>query len=266
MRLGVGIICWHNEEMLESVVRNVAPSVEKIVLSWRPVSNFGQYATDADLDMYRNIEKQYGAKLLICNPPQNMHIYDQFILQRQMALDYCRDNGCSHFLFLETDEFYEPEQLELVKRYMEEKNLDSVTAPIWCYYKYPTNRVLPEESYYCPLISKIYPESHYHLNAYWPCYVDFGRIILPMGTHELLTGDKIILHHMSWVRKNISEKLYNCSTTLDPTAAATWPEVISRYESWKWGDKVKIFNRDAYRDSIKVHDIFGLESIYNDKN
>jgi hypothetical protein len=151
------------------------------------------------------------------------------------------ENGCTHHLSIDCDEFYDAKQFAEAKEYVHQHDIDSSCCSMMTYYKDNKTILWPLEGYYVPFIYKIRSVFMYSF-INWPVLVDPTRRITP-GNFYKFSQDWIMMHHFSYVRKDLRVKLSNS------TANVNWQhesqnKVIEHFENWKPGDKILCMNGD----------------------
>jgi len=113
---------------------------------------------------------------------------------------------------MDVDEFYIPGQFSYGKNDIFSGDYSISACQMISYYKFPDTILDPPEQYFVPFICKLDTLSEFVLGGIWPVLVDPSRRQMNLETafrkyhrHELQ------MHHMSYVRKNIREKLENSS-------------------------------------------------------
>jgi hypothetical protein len=176
------------------------------------------------------------------------------INKRNMGLYICHGENCTHFMSMDSDEFYVEEQLKAALISMEVGDYDSSACQLQTYWKSGSWVLTPPEEYYVSLIYKIRPNVEFVLGHNFPVLVDPTRRMNP-GNCKIFTRDQIEMHHMSYVRDNIAKKLFNSSAIYNFSNRVD--ELISYYNDWKEGDRALLAGvEEHYYDLNKVENIF----------
>jgi hypothetical protein len=99
------------------------------------------------------------------------------------------------------------------------------------YYKTATYRLEPKEDYYVPFIYKIRPGVEFILGHPFPVLIDPTRRMEP-GNCKIFTREGIEMHHMSFVRKDLSIKLNNSSAKM--SFENVIGKIVNYYENWEY--------------------------------
>jgi hypothetical protein len=213
MKLGVAYMFFNGEEHLYHSVKSIRNQVDYIVVIFQCASNFGKLATTEAISIVSKLKKEKLIdNLLIYKPDFSKDGYENNLLAREHGLQDCLNHQCTHFLPMDSDEYYKEEELKFAKDKIEQHNFDATACPIYCYYKVPTLRLKEvEQGYYVPLIYKINKDSKFIQGGEFPVYVDPIRI-MNFNSFYLFNKDEIAMHHMSFVRKNWKSKVENHCT------------------------------------------------------
>ena len=126
-------------------------------------------------------------------------------LKRNNGINYARILGCTHFLLMDCDEYYE--DFKKAKQEYQSLATDGSVCKMFTYFKLPTLRFQMEDNYYVPFIHKLDLGTSAGTGQY-SFYVDPTRKINCKNVTELT---QVRMHHFSWVRKDIGRKARNSS-------------------------------------------------------
>lgn len=243
MKLGVTYNVFDGIELLEHSLLNVRQYVDVIIIIWQRVSNFGN---PMPINFGPIVEQDYTRKKLIdgCllyEPNTSLTPHQNEMKKRQMGLNECIKFGCTHFMLMDVDEFWDPKQFQKAKQVIENGNFESSACQMITYFKEPIYRLEPKEEYFTSFIWKINKNSKISTGGNTlPVLVDPTRTLVNPGKFKQFPRNELEMHHMSWVRKDIRLKLQNSS------AKENLPdlEILARQvEQWKHGQTVPFYNR-----------------------
>jgi hypothetical protein len=214
MKLAAIYNVWDGTEHLENSINQIRQHVDEVIVVWQKLSNWGEIDTDVEgvvTDLaHRNVIDHH----IFYHPSQiNKTIYaiNNETEKRQRGLFAAMKLGCSHFLHIDCDEFYDTEEFELAKMAIDSDKPNPIMTlvRIQNYYKLPTLMLDRLDNTLAPFISTI---------AGAKCGTQrqpdlYDRVDLTRCTHKnigFLYGS-ITMHHMSWVRKEggILKKINN---------------------------------------------------------
>lgn len=227
MKLGIAYNLFDGEELLESSLKSVREAADYICVIYQTESYYGNKATVGLEDLLHGLQK----KGLIdeCflyerdfSKQKNKQIFERE--KRDIGLRLCKKNGMTHFLSMDVDEFYDAKQLNDIKNFIVRKNLDSTACSIYEYLKEPCCRIIDgytfqtsgEYSSYVPFITKIRRwGKQRHAGKFFPTYVDPCRSVKCSGKFYLFPVQKVVMHHMATIRKNLDAKYANSNYQSD---------------------------------------------------
>lgn len=230
MLLGIFYNIFDGCELLEASIKSVRNVADIIVGVYQTTSNTG-YKIDVDLNQLMNElkEKKLIDHIVFYEP--NLSGGPQFneVVKRNRGLDECRRLGCTHFMAMDVDEFFIEQQLMFVKETVIKEDLDSTACKLLSYYKTSGYRRDPVEEYYTALIIKLTQEAKMG-RGHFPAYIDPTRSPNVSGKFREFTRQEIQMHHMSYVRKNLMDKLNSISSPTNMKQT-----VVDAYNNWKPG-------------------------------
>lgn len=221
-------------------IAQIRPHIEEVIVVYQNVSNFGErYEPSIPSDV---VKHRYDPNLRM-SPTWNE------TRKRNIGLAIAQDLGCTHFISMDCDEFYDTDEFgEYKDRAIE---FDSSACKMYTYYKYPSIRLSPIEDYYVPFVSRLHRSTLLGCRSY-PVRVDPTRG--PTTCKSMLVIDKPIMHHMSWVREDIGQKLRNSS------ASVRWKSRINQYVTeFEHFDTTRELAMFENYHPVKCMDKFGLE-------
>lgn len=195
-------------DLLRPSVENILPEVDQVIIVFSNYSNYGHYIPFTCLDPHEKIVYHN------CEPNLNMAPHENETVKRNLGLAWAKENGFTHFIGLDADEFYEREQLRIEKYHIEKNNLAGMVCGIKVYFKSPTLTVGFDHTL-VPFIHKITPGLKFLLNSknYPYAYDDAGNAhIDPTRRLNISSGvefSNVVMHHYSWVRSDYNLKIEN---------------------------------------------------------
>jgi hypothetical protein len=243
-------------ELLEKSILSVRNVADYITVIYQDISNMGN---QSEINL-KELLTEYKDKSLINSfylykPQLNAPIpHINEMNKRNMGLYVCQGEGCTHFMSMDSDEFYKEDELKKVLDVMVEGNYDSSACQLQTYWKSGEWVLNPPEEYYVSLIYKIRTGVDFVLGHNFPVLVDPTRRMNP-GNCKILTRDEIEMHHASYVRNDIAKKLFNSSSI--SSFGDIIEDLINYFNDWKEGDKAFMPDRNKY-ELKKVDNIFNI--------
>lgn len=251
MKLGVIFNVFDGMELFPYAVSSVRPHCDYITVIYQTTSNRGNTTSTDVKGIIKNL-LDFG---MIDNsieyiPSQYLGAPNE-IDKRNHGLDSLRSVRCTHLLCMDVDEFYDDEQFKANKKVIEEGNFDASACQMSTYYHDPIYRLEPKEEYYVPWICKMQntPDFKFGYPSF-PVLVDPTRK-LPHSSCKIFERSELEMHHFSWVRNDIDEKIRNSSAYIQGDL-----NLSTRYKQWKFGDKV-------YYPGIGETDVVEVENKFN---
>jgi len=290
MRLGVAYNVYDGEELLLDSIRSIKPNVDFVAVVYQTISNFGNPAHPKLEERLKHLEslglvdemrlyhpKQFSdeEKTQLCSPsskelggPPTM-VSNQFfneLMKREIGRQMCAERGCTHFMSMDTDEFYKQDELARVKQKILDHNLEGTSCKMRFYFKEPTYEMMPfDEHNQVPLIYKLKKDSRLLLAHPYPCIVDPTRRMAGVGRFTELGREDIEMHHFSFVRADMSSKMINVSNRDNHDGAV---QFLREFQNWTPEMGVihpHPFGRKIFRFISWVPNIFNVDISWIDK-
>ncbi|KAJ5077151.1 hypothetical protein M0811_00471 [Anaeramoeba ignava] len=257
MKLGIAYNVFDGEELLEFSIKSIRKNAKYIVIIYQKISNFGEKCNSELETLLEDLKKKKLVDEIVLYTPKTfsdrdklllvsqnrtkeevknpLNIPDQFfneLLKRELGRTKCYLAGCSHFLLMDTDEFYLSSQVQNSIQIIEQNDYESTTCYQRYYFKKPIWELLPYDDLNCvPFIHKIDNGKPLRIASPYPVLTDPTRRMENCSQSFHFTRDVVEMHHMSFVRKNMKSKITNVSNKanfdLDPQ------EFLKKFEKWE---------------------------------
>ncbi len=204
MKLCAIFHCWADWDWLNYSYKAIRPLVDGVIIVGSQRSNYGELF---------EIPKEWDNCATFRREPCYYHPMHEETHKRNHGLDKARELGYTHFVMMDADEFYDPEQfLKEKQRFIDNPDLAGLVCASRVYVKSPslcagldTTRV--------PFIHKITPTLKHEFNRSYP-YAWEGKAIKidPTRSYNINSGvewSDIVMDHYSWVRSDINRKIRN---------------------------------------------------------
>lgn len=214
MKLGVAYIVFDGVELLEHSIDQIRPHVDFITVIYQTRSWFGKEIRPEDSYALSSLKarskinnlSQFTAFSPLRDRSQKSILTSKSYerAKRQMGLSVCLAKGCTHFLCMDVDEFYDGSQFAAAKAKITSQNLGSTAAKFINYVKRPTlHRGYDQKS--VPFVCRVSPGSRMSREFFVKC--DPTRGISPRQKPEFqFDPSELTMHHMETVRKDLSAK------------------------------------------------------------
>lgn len=199
MKLAAVYICWHDWDLLEYSLKNIRPLVDGVIIVGSETSNYGEKSPVPDWpDIY-------------IREPQFRDARNSETDKRNYGLNIARQQGYTHFIPMDADEFYDPADVLWAKGLLNDETVGLV-CHCETYFKSP-QLTIGKDRTLVPFIHKITPTLKHEFNMKYPFAWEDGQIrIDPTRSMNINSGVNFVtisMHHYSYVRKDIQVKIRN---------------------------------------------------------
>ena len=238
MRLAALYNVWADWEMLEHSIRNIRPLVDGVIIVGSSRSNYGEYYELPDKREIWIREPQF-------NDPRASETD-----KRNYALGIAREEGYTHFLTMDADEFYEPEAFSKEKeKFEDDPTLEGLVCQCQVYFKSPKLTIGIEQTL-VPFIHKLTPTIRHEFNKRYPFAWDGGNLrIDPTRSLNISSGVErtdLIMHHYSWIRPDYELKIRNSTARRNLERSSILNDLLLAKE----GYFVEFYQRHLQRSSV----------------
>jgi hypothetical protein len=238
---------FDGEELLAGSIDCIHNMCDVIVLVWQQKSNYGEEKWDIVYNLLKLKERFPKILLLPYKPDLSMSASQNELAKRQFGLRIAQSERCSHYLFIDNDEYYDPKQFEAAQQKIDKEGYDATACRLYTYYKEPTFRLKPMEDYWVPFICEVKKDQV--IGQGFNVYADPTRGTKPVSNFHGFAVDELVMHHYSYVRKDIRCKLENSSARGN---FKNIHELVRLFEKWQPGEKM--INFEGY--DVEVVDKF----------
>lgn len=204
MKLAAIYNIWDGAELLAGSLKCIREHVDIVIIIWQRVSNWGEEYDPLPEIMQALHDSAITTYVMAEYRPDTIGGAANEIAKRNLGLDMARQLNCTHFLHMDTDEYYT--DFGAAKAAYIANGEDGSVCPLYTYFKHPTWRCDKPDGYYVPFIHKLWPYTDAGGSNYG-YYVDPTRRINSGAIVKLSQ----FMHHFSWVRRDINRKIRNSS-------------------------------------------------------
>ncbi len=251
MKLGVSYNLFDTEELLEASIKSIREETNHINVVFQKISNKGQNCSEYLLPILdRLVEEKLIDQLFEYTPDLTKTEHFNETKKRNIGLKIAKKNKCTHFLSMDSDEFYDVKQLQEAKTIISKNKYDITAVRLTNYFKKPIYEMIYQNQpeYYVSFIFKIKRFKKFKYNINYPVKVDPTRRV--RGNKFILFDRKVIqMHHMTLVRKNISSKLTNSSAN-GVYKNNNIEFYVDYFNNWKEGNPV--YPPSNYKNLVKI--------------
>jgi hypothetical protein len=248
MKLAAIINSWDDYDLLVPCVENIRPLVEMVIVVISYKSNYGENRTGPDGSIH---EFKPGVPVFFhqINPDLNKRPEENERNKRNFGLSIAKGLGATHFLNMDTDEYYEAEPFLKEKQRMANPNLNGLVCASQVYFKDPM-LTIGLDTTLVTFIQKITPEVKFEWNPKMPfAFVDKKIRIDPtrqVNVNKGIEWSNIIMHHYSYVRKDLEKKIRNSTARYNLERSTIRQDFVSAKE----GQFCKFYGKTLIRASV----------------
>ena len=225
MKLGVSYIVFDGVELLEHSIKQIRDHVDWIQVIYQNRSWFGHSLPKEDLFELKRLEKtRWVNELTIFDGFTPLTDYSQNSIvksksyernKRQLGLQSCLRNGCTHYLCMDVDEFYISQEFKEAKDNIIKEGLDVTSVKYINYVNLPTLHRGSDGST-VPFICRINQSSTMGRKFFSKCDPTRGIETrgIPKNKMRVLNHTDIKMHHMETVRKNLLLKYQSTTRSI----------------------------------------------------
>jgi hypothetical protein len=232
MKLGISYNLFDGEELLEGSIKRVRDYVDYISVVYQKISNFGNPANESLIPLLENLKNQGLIDNLTLYEPKHFDGHDNEINKRNIGLSLSRQNGCTHHMSMDSDEYYIPSEFEYMKNKIYVDNVDCGYVQMLTYYKTWDYIIDPPEEYYVPTIIKIKSTNTFIKSYPSHVLVDPTRRISQLNNSIIFRRDEVQMHHGSYIRNDIRKKFENSSANVNFKNEID--RLVENYENWSF--------------------------------
>jgi len=207
MRLAAIYNVWADGiDLLQQSIDNIRPVVDGVIVVYSWESNLGN-------GQWYELPK---ACTLVRCEPKGGSPHDNETRKRNAGLEQAKLMGFTHFLMMDSDEFYNQGEVNEAKIWIEKSDVVGTVCKTKLYFAKPTLTIGYHHTI-VPFIHKLTPNLQYGFNnRRYPYAIDVQGVahIDPTRRVNITSGVfwiDITMHHYSWVRKDVMLKINNSS-------------------------------------------------------
>lgn len=210
---------WADWDILEHSLKNIEPLVDGIIIVGSTMSNFGEHFPIPEHFLNRVVVRE----------PQFKQAHESETDKRNFGLALARKAGYTHFLTIDSDEFYDPEEFKQAQdSFKDDPNLKGLVCQCKTYFRSPTLTVGLDVTL-VPFIHEVTPTIKHEFNRNYPfAWIDRQIKIDPTRSLNINSGVGRIqmpMHHMSWIRSSFARKIRNSTAKANLERSTIWEDL-----------------------------------------
>jgi hypothetical protein len=272
MKLGVSYNVFDGEELLAFSLKAIREAVEHINVVYQTVSNFGNSCAPELKDMLLELrERKLVDELFEYVPDFGRRPDFNEAAKRNLGLQIAKQRGCTHFLSMDCDEFYDRRELAWAREYIEQNGIEASACGVLGHIKEPVFQ-FQGGTPYVPFIARIFPRSKIRLGSPFPLLTDATRrlngdrkLFLFKRKFHLFQKEELVMHHMGLVRRNIFGKYQNSTSNDGGAHSQKLLEFARRVRDWRFGEKLIHLHGEEIT-VVQVENKFNIQIEENDES
>jgi hypothetical protein len=206
---------FDGEELLEQSILSIREHVDVVIAISQKQSNFGEQNDAGFIECERlrslgivDIHHEFHPKFE--TDAKNFGTHNEKD-KRNLGLQLAKEIHCTHFLFVDCDEFYVKSDFQKAFQLFLDSKAEGSVVSIQNHFKFPQWAFSKLETFYVPFIHVLKLETEVY-NPNYPFACDATRTI---NTQEVIfiQPEICIMQHYGWIRKDLQKKIRNSSAT-----------------------------------------------------
>lgn len=228
-KIGVSYSVWDGEELLEGSIKSIRSEVDYVNVVWQKVSWYGK-PCHPDLEKRLTQLKEQGLidELVFFAPDLNKPAQINEINKRNLGLEHAKKARCTHFMTMDTDEFYHTEEFAAAKKYVLENDLTHTACNMYNYAD-ETHRQSRRCAFFVPFLYKIGMFSKLSKNCFgkklW--FIDPTKQMNYNIFSRFCFLHNVDQHHFGVTRRDVYKKYANSATVISVKEAKTILDELS---------------------------------------
>lgn len=255
MKINTNIHACYNvfdsEELLEESIKCIRDFVSSITVIYQKKSHYGESCSEQLEQIVNDLKTKKLIDNLVCYTGKLNQAAENELNMNKFGYSTAIKQKCDYHMKMDCDEFYFEEDIKKILNIIEEYPVDIVTSYMRTYYKSSSYRLKNIEEYVVPVLFKVNENKNFMFMDPKPLLADPGRR-MPYESCFCLSKDHPVMHHFSFIRKDIRKKFNN--SVAKPSIQQHIEKMVLNYNNWKPGDKAFLFGNDVeleYTDKFK---------------
>jgi hypothetical protein len=224
---------WDDWDLLKISVQNISKVVDGVIIVWSENSNYGEMSKPKVITLWE--EYPYKTEFFTYqHEPSLHHPQHAETRKRNYGLAQAKALGFTHFITMDSDEFYDRYEFIAAKKYLNDNpHLNGLVVESQVYFKSPT-LTIGKDVTLVPHIHKLTPTIKHEFNKNYPFAWINGQIrIDPTRSFNINSGVEMFdctMHHMSWIRSDYEKKIRNSTARANLTKSSIVHDLVNAQE------------------------------------
>jgi len=251
-KLSLTLNAFDASELLFDLITEIRDQVDHVAAIYQRKSYWGNPMAAEDMEELLRLQKLGLIDELIEFEGNTLkYSREQECDKRNMGIERMKQNGSSHVLNIDADEFYDKDQFKYAINLINKRGFPITYCSYVNYYKDFEHYLVYPFRPFVPFVHSTFFNYTYQGPAPGPTDPT-RRIKNPsnLGTY-IFEDHEIRMNHLAWVRKDIRKKLVNWSAK-NHFKPELIDEAVKRWETWKEGENaIMLFNVPDHNVVVK---------------
>lgn len=211
-KYGISYNVFDGVELLEDSINYIKDFVDHISIIFQTESYWGNKLSQKEINIVESLkERKIIDDLIYFDEKINIKIIQTY--KRNLGKKIAMENGCTHYMTMDCDEFYTKDEFKKLIYYHNNYPEKISLMPLVSYYK-DTKNVINNQTYMDGdlYVSGFFPVK-YDLVLGFPLPIKVDPTRKPnekdSSKYKLWDRNEVKMHHLSYVRRNIFQKVNN---------------------------------------------------------
>jgi hypothetical protein len=243
-KVGVAYNTFYGLELIEKSIKSIKKYVDYIVIVHQKIGFNGNPEPEKNKQILEHLMDNKLVDNIVYYDNNDKNVQEGVLNKRNIGLDYCKKNGCTFIMPMDSDERYNINELITEINFMYDNNIDTLYSPIYSYY-YDENHYF-KDTYFVASVFKI--DNRRFEVAKSSVLVDPVRK-MNEGTYKI---SEMYMHHYTYLKNSFSFKINNnvASTTDDSIITINMKKILDYLKLWSEGNEALVFVNDIKNGGI----------------
>jgi|GEM_PF-2247882 len=243
-RVGIAYNTFYGLELIEKSIKSIKNYADYIIIVHQKIGFNGSPEPEENKQILKHLIDNKLVDDVVYYDNNDNDIERGVLNKRNIGLDYCKKNGCTFIMPMDSDERYNVNELITEINFMYDNNIDTLYSPIYSYY-YDENYYF-KDTYFVASVFKIDNRRFEVIKS--SVLVDHVRK-MNEGTYKI---SEMYMHHYTYLKNSFSIKINNsvASTTDDSYITIGMKKIRDYLMSWSEGDEALVFINDIINNGI----------------
>lgn len=255
-------------ELLEDSINHIRSVVDHISIVFQTRSYWGNELTSKEIEIVQDLyDRKLVDDLYMFENDNTIAIHQNQLNKRNLGIELAKQAGCTHFMTVDCDEFYVTSEFQMLVDYHRENPEHVSYLPLIAYYKDTKYMINPVNYMDGDLyVSGFFPVK-YNLIMNFPLNIKVDPTrkvgLQDLSLLKLFRKFEIKMHHLSYVRADIFQKVNNAPSKLRyGDKPEFFKQIVDCYNNFEI-NRVAISADNKQYEIIEVEPVITINNYYN---